>query len=84
MTAEEIVFKSLQVVAKCKELGAQEAFYLALDMGTENGTRRLMDEAKARFGGLDHLILNHVAYSTMSVWSGDLDELRKVLKRKIK
>ncbi|XP_022100515.1 hydroxysteroid 11-beta-dehydrogenase 1-like protein isoform X3 [Acanthaster planci] len=65
-----------QVVSKCKELGAQEAFYLALDMSKENDTRRLIDEAKARFGGLDHLILNHVAYSSMSVWSGGLAKLR--------
>ncbi|XP_022100517.1 hydroxysteroid 11-beta-dehydrogenase 1-like protein B isoform X4 [Acanthaster planci] len=67
------------VVAKCKELGAQEAFYLALDMGKETDSRRLIDEAKARFGGLDHLILNHVAYGTMSVWSGELDELRQAM-----
>ncbi|XP_038057983.1 hydroxysteroid 11-beta-dehydrogenase 1-like protein isoform X2 [Patiria miniata] len=68
-----------QVVARCKELGAKEAFYLPLDMGRENDTRRLIDEAKARFGGLDHLILNHVAYSELAVWSGDLDGLRKAM-----
>ncbi|XP_022083109.1 hydroxysteroid 11-beta-dehydrogenase 1-like protein [Acanthaster planci] len=68
-----------QVVARCKELGAQEAFYLALDMGRENDTRRLIDEAKVRFGGLDHLILNHITNNYMALWTGDLKKLRKTM-----
>ncbi|XP_038057984.1 hydroxysteroid 11-beta-dehydrogenase 1-like protein [Patiria miniata] len=68
-----------QVVARCKELGAQEAFYLPLDMGKENDTRRLIDEAKARFGGLDHLILNHITNNYMSLWAGNLEKLRKTM-----
>ena len=65
-------------MAKCKELGAQEALYLPLDMGKQEDTVRLIDEAKIRFGGLDHLILNHITNNYMRLWTGDMDLLKQV------
>ncbi|XP_071788179.1 hydroxysteroid 11-beta-dehydrogenase 1-like protein isoform X2 [Asterias amurensis] len=68
-----------EVVAKCKELGAQEALYLPLDMGKQEDTVRLIDEAKIRFGGLDHLILNHITNNYMRLWTGDMDLLKQTM-----
>ena len=65
-------------MAKCKQLGAQEAFYISLDMGKQEDTVRLIDEAKIRLGGLDHLILNHIIYSYSRLWTGDIDMLKRV------
>ncbi|XP_071788180.1 hydroxysteroid 11-beta-dehydrogenase 1-like protein isoform X3 [Asterias amurensis] len=67
------------VVAKCKQLGAQEAFYISLDMGKQEDTMKLIDEAKIRLGGLDHLILNHIIYSYSRLWTGDIDMLKKTI-----
>ena len=62
-------YLSNQVVSKCKKLGAQEAMYIALDMGNPNHTLILLEEASLRFSGLDHLILNHLSHTPMEPWS---------------
>ncbi|XP_072044231.1 hydroxysteroid 11-beta-dehydrogenase 1-like protein [Amphiura filiformis] len=69
-----------QVVAKCKELGAQDAYYIPLDMGKLEDTKRLIDEAKTKLGGIDHLILNHVATKFyMKLWNGDMEHLQNLI-----
>ncbi|XP_077997040.1 hydroxysteroid 11-beta-dehydrogenase 1-like protein [Glandiceps talaboti] len=64
-----------KVVKKCLDLGALEAFYLPLDMGKMEDTKRLIDEAEKRFGGLDHLILNHITRNKLELWDGQYDHL---------
>ena len=59
----------MQVVSLCKQLGAQDASYIPLDMGDPIHTKHLIDEAKLRLGGLDHLILNHITHTPMELWN---------------
>ncbi|XP_066282875.1 hydroxysteroid 11-beta-dehydrogenase 1-like protein [Branchiostoma lanceolatum] len=49
-----------EVVAKAKSLGAQEAHYVAGDMGKAEDCERTIQTAKEIFGQLDYLVLNHV------------------------
>ncbi|XP_066286034.1 hydroxysteroid 11-beta-dehydrogenase 1-like protein [Branchiostoma lanceolatum] len=48
-----------EVVAKAKSLGAQEAHYVAGDMGKAEDCERTIQTAKEKFGRLDYLVLNH-------------------------
>ncbi|XP_066286033.1 hydroxysteroid 11-beta-dehydrogenase 1-like protein [Branchiostoma lanceolatum] len=48
-----------EVVAKAKSLGAQEAHYVAGDMGKAEDCERTIQTAKEKFGHLDYLVLNH-------------------------
>ncbi|XP_072174075.1 hydroxysteroid 11-beta-dehydrogenase 1-like protein [Diadema setosum] len=69
-----------QVVAKCKELGAQEAFYIPLDMARFEDTNTLIQEAERRFGGLDYLVLNHIYSNYIHLWDETkFDQLQKVM-----
>lgn len=69
-----------QVVEKCKDLGAEEAFYMPLDMGRLNDTEALVKEAEKRFGGLDFLILNHIYSNYNHLWGVDqIDRLQKIM-----
>lgn len=68
----------MQVVEKCKELGAEEAYYIPLDMSRLNDTEILIQEAERRFGGLDHLIMNHIASNYLQLWEGDWDKFNLV------
>ncbi|XP_072019914.1 11-beta-hydroxysteroid dehydrogenase 1-like isoform X2 [Amphiura filiformis] len=68
-----------KVVAKCKELGAQDAHYIPLDMGKLEDTKRLIDAAKTKLGGIDHLILNHITNNYMALWKGDMEKLQRVM-----
>ncbi|XP_033112371.1 hydroxysteroid 11-beta-dehydrogenase 1-like protein [Anneissia japonica] len=68
-----------KVVEKCKELGAEQAFYLPLDMSNLDHTKRLIQEAKTKFGGLDYLILNHITSNYMETWNGDMERLEEVM-----
>ncbi|XP_078600985.1 hydroxysteroid 11-beta-dehydrogenase 1-like protein isoform X1 [Branchiostoma floridae x Branchiostoma japonicum] len=52
-----------EVVAKAKSLGAQEAHYVAGDMGKAEDCERTIQTAKEKFGRLDYLVLNHVGSS---------------------
>ncbi|CAH1241864.1 HSD11B1L [Branchiostoma lanceolatum] len=68
-----------EVVAKMKDLGAQEAIYVAGDMGKAEDCERTIQTAKEKFGGLDYLVLNHVGTSYKSkkafLWDGDMEFL---------
>ncbi|XP_022084545.1 hydroxysteroid 11-beta-dehydrogenase 1-like protein isoform X2 [Acanthaster planci] len=66
-----------EVVAKCKELGAKEVFYIPLDMAKEEAPKILIDEAEKKFRGLDHLILNHIISSYPKFWDGEFDSVMK-------
>ncbi|XP_078607692.1 hydroxysteroid 11-beta-dehydrogenase 1-like protein isoform X1 [Branchiostoma floridae x Branchiostoma japonicum] len=52
-----------EVVAKAKSLGAQEAHYVAGDMGKAEDCERTIQRAREKFGRLDYLVLNHVGSS---------------------
>ncbi|XP_066286028.1 hydroxysteroid 11-beta-dehydrogenase 1-like protein [Branchiostoma lanceolatum] len=56
-----------EVVAKAKSLGAQEAHYVAGDMGKAEDCERTIQTAKEKFGRLDYLVLNHVGSSFKSL-----------------
>ncbi|XP_072174265.1 hydroxysteroid 11-beta-dehydrogenase 1-like protein [Diadema setosum] len=58
-----------QVAKRCKELGAQDASYIPLDMGRLEDTKSLIHEAEKRLGGLDHLVLNHVYPPPLQLWN---------------
>ncbi|XP_035657678.1 hydroxysteroid 11-beta-dehydrogenase 1-like protein isoform X7 [Branchiostoma floridae] len=68
-----------EVVAKMKDLGAQEAIYVAGDMGKPEDCERTIQTAKEKFGGLDYLVLNHLGTSHKSkkafLWDGDMEFL---------
>ncbi|CAH1268522.1 HSD11B1L [Branchiostoma lanceolatum] len=55
-----------EVVAKAKSLGAQEAHYVAGDMGKAEDCERTILAAKEKFGRLDYLMLNHMGSSFKS------------------
>ena len=74
-----MIFSPPQVVAKCLELGAQEAYYLPLDMSNLEDAKRLIDEAKIKLGGIDHLVLNHITSNYMKAWNGDFERLKNVM-----
>ncbi|XP_078618280.1 hydroxysteroid 11-beta-dehydrogenase 1-like protein [Branchiostoma floridae x Branchiostoma japonicum] len=65
-----------EVVAKMKDLGAQEAIYVAGDMGKSEDCERTIQTAKEKFGGLDYLVLNHMGSSYNKggpfLWDGDM------------
>ncbi|XP_035665555.1 hydroxysteroid 11-beta-dehydrogenase 1-like protein [Branchiostoma floridae] len=64
-----------------KNLGAQEAIYVAGDMGKPEDCERTIQTAKEKFGGLDYLVINHASLSTLKkknkspFWDGDMDIL---------
>ncbi|XP_064627981.1 hydroxysteroid 11-beta-dehydrogenase 1-like protein A [Lineus longissimus] len=60
-----------RVVSKCKELsGSSEHHYIAADMANLDETERVIREATTLLGGLDILILNHVAPYQFGWWEG--------------
>ncbi|CAH1265048.1 HSD11B1 [Branchiostoma lanceolatum] len=71
-----------EVVAKMSDLGAQQALYVAGDMGKAEDCERTIQTAKDKFGGLDILVINHLA-STIDnkffqfLWDGDMDYAEK-------
>ncbi|KAI8499977.1 hypothetical protein Bbelb_222940 [Branchiostoma belcheri] len=56
-----------EVVAKAKSLGAEEAHYVAGDMGKPQDCERTIQTAKEKFGKLDYLVLNHAGSSLGSL-----------------
>ncbi|XP_078600986.1 hydroxysteroid 11-beta-dehydrogenase 1-like protein isoform X2 [Branchiostoma floridae x Branchiostoma japonicum] len=58
-----------EVVAKAKSLGAQEAHYVAGDMGKAEDCERTIQTAKEKFGRLDYLVINHAGSSYGSDWA---------------
>ncbi|XP_066286031.1 hydroxysteroid 11-beta-dehydrogenase 1-like protein [Branchiostoma lanceolatum] len=56
-----------EVVAKAKSLGAQEAHYVAGDMGKAEDCERTIQTAREKFGRLDYLVLNHEGSSKKNI-----------------
>ncbi|XP_013860026.1 hydroxysteroid 11-beta-dehydrogenase 1-like protein [Austrofundulus limnaeus] len=69
-----------QVVEKCLSLGAQKALYIAADMGNESDPDKVVDFALEKLGGLDYLVLNHIGSSSFSMWDGDVEHARWLMK----
>ncbi|KAF7239913.1 hypothetical protein EYD10_13500 [Varanus komodoensis] len=63
-----------QVVQKCLELGASSAAYVVSDMKNLTSAQKVVGEAKATFGGLDMLVLNHVGGNAgFQPFKGDME-----------
>ncbi|XP_036970546.1 hydroxysteroid 11-beta-dehydrogenase 1-like protein [Acanthopagrus latus] len=69
-----------QVVEKCLSLGAQRALYIAADMGNESDPDKVIDFALEKLGGLDYVVLNHIGPSPFSMWEGDVEHTRWLMK----
>uniref|UniRef100_A0A1A7XW01 Hydroxysteroid (11-beta) dehydrogenase 1-like n=2 Tax=Iconisemion striatum TaxID=60296 RepID=A0A1A7XW01_9TELE len=69
-----------QVAEKCLSLGAQKALYIAADMTSESDPDKVVDFALEKLGGLDYLVLNHIGSSPFSMWGGDVDHTRWLMK----
>ncbi|XP_058495458.1 hydroxysteroid 11-beta-dehydrogenase 1-like protein isoform X3 [Solea solea] len=69
-----------QVAEKCKNLGAQQALYIAADMGNDSDPDKVVDFALERFGGLDYLVLNHIGPVPFGMWEGDVEHVRWLMK----
>uniref|UniRef100_A0A3Q3R3B7 Hydroxysteroid (11-beta) dehydrogenase 1-like b n=1 Tax=Monopterus albus TaxID=43700 RepID=A0A3Q3R3B7_MONAL len=69
-----------QVSEKCLSLGAQKALYIAGDMASESDPDKVVDFALAKLGGLDYLVLNHIGSSPFSMWDGDVEHTRWLMK----
>ncbi|XP_064642210.1 hydroxysteroid 11-beta-dehydrogenase 1-like protein [Lineus longissimus] len=60
-----------KVVAKCQELsGGKEHYYITSDMSKLEDTENVIKAAETMLGGLDILVLNHIAPYTMGYWTG--------------
>ncbi|OWF40730.1 hydroxysteroid 11-beta-dehydrogenase 1-like protein isoform X1 [Mizuhopecten yessoensis] len=66
-----------QVVARCRELGDKSAIfdYIPADMSNLTDTDRVMNEVRARLGGLDYLVLNHIISAPLGLWVGSTENL---------
>ncbi|XP_010764273.1 hydroxysteroid 11-beta-dehydrogenase 1-like protein [Notothenia coriiceps] len=69
-----------QVAEKCLSLGAQKALYIAADMASESDPDKVVDFALEKLGGLDYLVLNHIGPSPFSMWEGDVEHTRWLMK----
>ncbi|KAM3619288.1 uncharacterized protein V6R79_005510 [Siganus canaliculatus] len=69
-----------QVAEKCLSLGAQKAFYIAVDMASDSDPEKVVDFALEKLGGLDYLILNHIGPSPFTMWDGDVEHTRWLMK----
>ncbi|XP_047199243.1 hydroxysteroid 11-beta-dehydrogenase 1-like protein [Hippoglossus stenolepis] len=69
-----------QVAEKCTSLGAQEALYIAADMGSEQDPEKVVEFALEKLGGLDYLVLNHIGVSHFKMWDGDVEYFEWLMK----
>ncbi|XP_033478321.2 hydroxysteroid 11-beta-dehydrogenase 1-like protein [Epinephelus lanceolatus] len=69
-----------QVAEKCLSLGAQKALYIAADMSNESDPDKAVDFALEKLGGLDYLVLNHIGPSPFSMWEGDVEHTKWLMK----
>ncbi|XP_017262409.1 hydroxysteroid 11-beta-dehydrogenase 1-like protein [Kryptolebias marmoratus] len=69
-----------QVVERCLSLGAQKALYIAADMAIESEPDKVVDFALEKLGGLDYLVLNHIGPTPFSMWEGDVEHTRWLMK----
>ncbi|KAM4797445.1 11-beta-hydroxysteroid dehydrogenase 1 [Rhinophrynus dorsalis] len=71
--------KLKKVVAKCTQLGAASAQYIAGSMDNMTFAKQVVQEAERLFGGLDMLILNHIGYTYFNYFDGNVDHVRDLL-----
>ncbi|XP_041861818.1 hydroxysteroid 11-beta-dehydrogenase 1-like protein [Melanotaenia boesemani] len=69
-----------QVAEKCLTLGAQKALYVAADMASDSDPEKVVEFAVEKLGGLDYLVLNHIGPSPFSMWEGDVEHTRWLMK----
>ncbi|XP_059198002.1 hydroxysteroid 11-beta-dehydrogenase 1-like protein [Centropristis striata] len=69
-----------QVADKCLSLGAQKALYVAADMASESDADNAVDFALEKLGGLDYLVLNHIGPTPFSMWDGDVEHTKWLMK----
>lgn len=69
-----------QVAEKCLSLGAQKALYVAADMASDTEPDRVVDFAVEKLGGLDFVILNHIGPSPFTMWGGDVEHTKWLMK----
>ncbi|XP_030229309.1 hydroxysteroid 11-beta-dehydrogenase 1-like protein [Gadus morhua] len=74
----ELVLK--QVAERCLSLGAQKALYISADMSSESDPDKALSFALDQLGGLDYLVLNHIGPSPFSMWDGDVEHIRWIMK----
>lgn len=70
----------LQVAEKCLSLGAQKALYIAADMSSDTEPDKVVDFALKKLGGLDYVVLNHIGPSPFSMWRGDVEHTKWLMK----
>lgn len=68
------------MVEKCLSLGAQKALYVAADMASESDPDKVVEFALEKLGGLDYLVLNHIGPSPFTMWKGDIEHVRWLMK----
>lgn len=69
-----------QVAEKCLSLGAKDTFYIAADMSNETDPEKVVNFALEKLGGLDYLVLNHIGPSPFSMWEGDVEHTKWLMK----
>ncbi|CAL8308724.1 unnamed protein product [Lota lota] len=69
-----------QVAERCLSLGAQKALYISADMSSESDPDQALRFALDQLGGLDYLVLNHIGPSPFSMWDGDMDHIKWIMK----
>lgn len=68
-----------KVVSRCLELGAASAHYIAGTMEDMTFAEQFVAKAGKLMGGLDMLILNHITYTSVAVFQGDVHSVRKAM-----
>ncbi|KAI4829182.1 hypothetical protein KUCAC02_023242 [Chaenocephalus aceratus] len=58
----------------------EKALYIAADMASESDPDKVVDFALEKLGGLDYLVLNHIGPSPFSMWEGDMEHTRWLMK----
>ncbi|NXP24303.1 DHI1 dehydrogenase, partial [Scytalopus superciliaris] len=71
--------KLQKVVQRCLELGAASAHYISGSMDNHSFPDVVVKEAENTWGGLDMLILNHIGYSGVGYFNGDVGQVRKLM-----
>ncbi|XP_026545146.1 hydroxysteroid 11-beta-dehydrogenase 1-like protein B [Notechis scutatus] len=66
-----------KVVKKCQDLGASSAHYVVADMGNLTDAQKVVEETKAKLGGLDQLVLNHAGGTSFGPFKGTIEPVIK-------
>ncbi|KAK2541958.1 hydroxysteroid 11-beta-dehydrogenase 1-like protein isoform X1 [Columba livia] len=68
-----------EVAEKCKTLGAKKILYIPADMSSPSEPERVVRFAVQKLGGLDYLVLNHIAANRFQMWDGDVEYTRRLM-----